>query len=103
MCPAPFNAGDPDFVPASNETDLDGQPRVLCEGVDIGAHDFGVGDYDCDLTVNLTDFAGWQDCVSGPIPSSYAPGCEAFDFDANGAIELLDFSELIGTLAAPDP
>jgi hypothetical protein len=31
------NAGDPSFVPDSDETDMDGQPRVLDGRVDIGA------------------------------------------------------------------
>ena len=26
----------------------------------------GIHDYDCDQSVNLTDFAAWSDCMTGP-------------------------------------
>lgn len=32
-----INAGDPNFIPATNETDYDGDPRILGQYVDIGA------------------------------------------------------------------
>lgn len=35
-----INAGDPDFVPEVNETDIDGQPRVAGGRVDMGADEF---------------------------------------------------------------
>jgi hypothetical protein len=34
---APWNAGDPDYVPEEGETDIDGDPRVLEGRVDMGA------------------------------------------------------------------
>ncbi|MHC4647655.1 MAG: PKD domain-containing protein, partial [Planctomycetota bacterium] len=35
-----INAGDPDFVPEAEETDMDGQPRVYAVWVDIGADEY---------------------------------------------------------------
>ncbi len=95
-----INSGDPStsYLPS---TDLDGHARVLCGRVDIGAYEFGIGDYNCDQTVDLSDFATWSVCMTGPLagargsydPDASAPGCEAFDFNADSAIDLHDFAE----------
>jgi len=61
-----IDAGDPAFVGQPGETDLEGHARVLCVRVDIGAYEFGIGDYDCDQTVNLNDFSVWSSCMTGP-------------------------------------
>ncbi len=85
-----INAGDPNTagLPA---TDLDGHPRVLCGRVDIGAYEFGIGDFNCDQSVDLFDFANWSACMTGPHSGPYGAGCEAFDFNADSAIDLSDF------------
>jgi hypothetical protein len=35
-----INAGDPDYIAAPNETDLDGLPRVIGGRIDMGAYEF---------------------------------------------------------------
>lgn len=98
-----INAGDPAFVPQPGETDLDGHARVLCARVDTGAYEFGIGDYNCDQTVNFSDFGSWSFCMTEPNPSpnpdtpTPAP-CDAFDFNADGDVDLLDFAEFSLTL-----
>jgi hypothetical protein len=92
-----IDEGDPGFVAQPAETDLEGHARVLCGRVDMGAYEYGIGDYDCDQSVNLTDLAGWVTCVTGPTEGGsadppYPIGCEAFDFDGDGDVDLLDFS-----------
>jgi hypothetical protein len=86
-----INAGDPAFVAQPGETDLDGHARVLCGRVDMGTYEFGIGDYDCDQSVDSTDFANWSACMTDPTGGTIAPGCEVFDFNADGDVDLLDF------------
>ncbi|MBI1825703.1 MAG: right-handed parallel beta-helix repeat-containing protein [Planctomycetes bacterium] len=91
-----INAGNLAFTPRADETDLEGHSRVLCERVDMGSYEFGIGDYDCDQTVNIVDFANWSLCERGPRigVSSLDPSCAAFDFDGDGDVDLSDFSRL---------
>lgn len=86
------NAGDPAFVPEPEATDLDGHGRVLCSRVDMGAYEFGIGDYDCDATVVLADFAAWALCLTAPGDELITPECMAFDFDADLDVDLQDYA-----------
>ena len=60
----------------------------------MGAYEFGIGDYDFDQGVDLTDFAAWSSCMTGPSTADTAvphDPCVAFDFDGDGDVDLLDF------------
>ncbi|MFH1108891.1 MAG: right-handed parallel beta-helix repeat-containing protein [Planctomycetota bacterium] len=116
-----IDAGDPGFIAQSGETDLEGHARVLCSRVDMGAYEFGIGDYDCDQSVDLMDFNAWNACMTAPhdvrelaLAALTSPGvrsaidnrqlaigCEAFDFDADGDVDLLDFAAFQSVLTAP--
>jgi hypothetical protein len=50
------------------------------------------GDYDGDGQVDLYDFAHWDDCMTGPDMGSYPAGCEVFDFNIDGDVDLADFA-----------
>ena len=94
-----INAGDPDFIADPGLTDLDGHARLLCDRVDLGAYEFGIGDYDCDQDVDLNDWAGWPNCMTGPDHGPYPAGCEAFDFEYDDDVDLPDFAGFQGESA----
>ncbi len=74
------------------QTDLDGHARILCEVVDMGAYEFGIGDNDCDDDVDLGDFTAWEACMTGPDNGPYDPQCEPFDFEYDGDVDMADFA-----------
>jgi predicted outer membrane repeat protein len=86
------NTGNPAVAPAPDVFDLANHPRVLCNRVDVGAYEYGMGDTDCDLDVDLFDYGAWGDCVTGPGGGA-AGSCVIFDFDADGDVDLMDYRE----------
>jgi len=84
--------GDGDTLEAM-PFDLDGHARVLCDVVDMGAYESGIGDDDCDGQVDLTDYAAYFDCLTGPT-GALPPGCAPFDFDGDGSVDLADLAGL---------
>jgi predicted outer membrane repeat protein len=72
--------------------DVDGHARVLCAGVDMGASESGIGDADCNGTIDLADFSGWAACMTGPAAGPYAPDCHVFDFNLDGDVDAADYA-----------
>ena len=49
------------------------------------------GDLDDDCDVDLLDFAGFTDCMSGPAGGIFV-GCQPFDFDGDDDVDVVDFA-----------
>ncbi|MBU0718226.1 MAG: hypothetical protein KJ749_08265 [Planctomycetes bacterium] len=96
-----INAGDPGLQAAGYGTDLDGRPRILCDRIDRGAYEAGLGNYDCDTDVDLADFASWDTCMTGPDAGPYDDNCEAFDSEHDWDVDLEDFAAFQSELTEP--
>jgi len=86
------NQGDSMFEPDIGYGDFDGHWRVLCGRVDMGAFELGIGDFDCNQDLTLQDYSRWPACMAGPQGHSLKAGCQAFDFDADGDVDLADYA-----------
>jgi predicted outer membrane repeat protein len=70
-----INAGDPDYVAEPNETDLDGEPRIIGRRVDMGAYEYS-GPLSAEFrfiphTINLASKGKWIIC-SICLPEQYS-------------------------------
>ncbi len=106
--------GDGD-VTESIPFDLDGytrfvdDPRTADAGnpgghgppvVDMGAYEFRPGDCGHDGDVDMSDYAEWESCLSGPEYQTPAE-CECFDVNGNDHVDLADFAVLQVNLTGP--
>jgi hypothetical protein len=84
-----ISAGDPAYVPAEGETDVDGQPRRMGAGGDVGSDEYSLaGDADGDGYADVADLlclaASWGKSRGDP---DYDPRC---DFNSDGPIDVSD-------------
>lgn len=82
-----INAGNPRDLFACNDKDLEGHARILCDRIDMGAYEFGIGDWDCNQIVDVLDWSEWEDCLKYPEN----PGCEAYHFVGDCEFNLLSY------------
>jgi hypothetical protein len=99
------DAGDEDFDQGEFPVDLNGDPRVVCEIVDMGALEFAriPGDTDCDHVVSLADFLPWPFCAAGPDMDATVDEstCEILDLDLDEDVDLRDFAALTNSFSPP--
>lgn len=91
-----IDAGDPFTLGTIQNTDLLGTPRFLCDRVDMGSYEFGMGDADCDRQMTLYDYAAFQVCRSDEDDAYVDDACRIFDFDHDGDSDLEDFDAWLG-------
>jgi len=97
------NSGDPNFTPAPGASDLAGHARMLCGIVDRGAFEMGMADPDCNQMVTLADYINAAACMTGPFDGPFDEGCESFDFDGDGGVDLLDAARFQNAFGQPHP
>ncbi len=84
-----LNTGDPAYLPATGETDIDWQPRVIAGRVDIGADEWTyAGDINGDGHVDVVDLLtlaqAWG-TIRGDAP--YDPRS---DLNSDGSVDVID-------------
>ena len=52
------------------------------------------GDHNDDGLVNLNDYSAFEGCMTGPEGDAPPTGCESFDVDHSGAVDLADFAKV---------
>ena len=95
-CDSPcIDTGDPNFTPDANETDIDGEPRLTGDRVDMGADEFywSEADFNNDEIVNFIDYAmfinTWQTDPNDP-EYNYI-----YDLDPNNSPDYIDYFDLV--------
>lgn len=87
-----IDAGDPETLAIAGLVDLDRHGRVLCGRVDIGVYEFGIGDVNCDKSVDLDDFTLWDYCEADAKAQQIPDDCRPLDFNDTQDVNLFDFA-----------
>lgn len=102
-----IDAGDPLFVPAVGETDIDGDPRLVGLRVDLGADEhaggsfiFIRGDANADSLADVADAVFLLSALF--LPGSPSPLCaDAADTNDDGGVDVADAVALLSALFLP--
>jgi hypothetical protein len=88
---------DPEFADTTaNDYRLQPGSPGLAAGPDGGRigwlgypRPFVFGDCNGDCQIDLEDYVDFEACLAGP-DTDLSPGCECFDFDESGTVDLID-------------
>jgi len=87
-----IDAGDPNQPEDPNDHDIDGESRIMCGRIDIGADEYAFGelsDFSGNGIVNFEDFATlayyWKDYIC-----TEPDWCDGCDLDHSGLVDLND-------------
>ncbi len=75
----------------------------MCGRIDIGAYEFGVGDFNCDRMVDSMDFAALAACFTDPGGGPVRSQCRTADFDNDGDVDLEDIASFQNTFFPGTP
>jgi hypothetical protein len=108
-----LNSGDANVVPDCVTVDLDGNPRVVGAGIDLGAYESPfnccttcVGDLDGDGWVSINDYSLIATKLIAHAPDYYYQNDgtdDCADLDGDGWITISDYSALTSALIANAP
>lgn len=90
-----LDAGDPNDVPSPDDVDLLGNPRRVCDVIDVGARERlrrGL-DFNCSWTITFDDFEAWAACTAGP-EQIIGMECPIGDADGDADLDVADFRML---------
>ncbi|MFQ5491987.1 MAG: FG-GAP-like repeat-containing protein, partial [Phycisphaerae bacterium] len=89
--------------PFGGDCNLNGSPDA-CDISGGGSSDVNVntipdecdpkGDYNSDGAINLTDWAQWPACLTGPGNGPYPTGCVLFDSEDDNDVDLRDYGQM---------
>ncbi len=86
---------------ARSKDSVSGLVSGTCAAVTLTVNPSPPSDFDRDCDVDLSDFAGFQYCFSGPNEPR-APSCGLADFDADGDVDLADFAAFQACFNGPN-
>ncbi|MDO8631170.1 MAG: LamG-like jellyroll fold domain-containing protein [Phycisphaerales bacterium] len=98
-----IDGGDLSIYTTSSLSDLSGHDRTMSGSIDIGAYEFGAGNFNCDRSVDSVDFGALAACLTDPGGGPVTSQCKIADFDNDGDVDLEDIASFQNTFFPGTP